>query len=112
MITRPPYGSSLGEVAWEVLVAAAIFDQEISVVFSEDGIYQLRLKEHVDGPGLKNYCKEYMNLPNYGVDRLYADQASMIQRGVDACDLYPIASPLDDNQISALLARADHILTF
>ena len=41
IITRAAYGSSLGQSALEVILATAIFDQHVSVIFTEDGVFQL-----------------------------------------------------------------------
>ena len=38
---KPPYGNSLAREAIDIALATAAFDQALTLLFSEDGVFQL-----------------------------------------------------------------------
>ena len=41
LLRSPPYAGARAYETLEVLLVAAVFDQEVSVLFADDGVYQL-----------------------------------------------------------------------
>ena len=53
---RAPYGTIYALECLEVVLIAAAFDQDVSVVFVDDGVYQLKKSQDTNAIGMKN-CK-------------------------------------------------------
>ena len=57
MNRKAPYGTIYALESLEVVLIAAAFDQDISLVFADDGVYQLTNNQDTDGIGMKNFLK-------------------------------------------------------
>ena len=66
-----------------VLIGAA-FDQEVSVMFIDDGVYQLVKGQDTSGIGMKNFSPTYRTLGDYEVKNIYVDRDSLAARGLTA----------------------------
>ena len=55
MNRKSPYGTIYALESLEVVLIAAAFDQDVSLVFADDGVYQLTNNQSTDGIGMKNF---------------------------------------------------------
>ncbi len=69
-----------------VLIAAA-FDQDVSLVFIDDGVYQLKKGQQTKGIEMKNFSPTYRALEDYDVEKLYVETESLEARGLTEDDL-------------------------
>jgi tRNA 2-thiouridine synthesizing protein C len=79
----------------EVVLITATFDQDVSLVFIDDGVYELVKGQQTKGIGIKNFSPSYRALDGYDVEKLYVDQASLEQRGLTEKDLLVPVEVLD-----------------
>ena len=84
---RAPYGTIYALECLEVVLIAAAFDQDVSVVFMDDGVCQLKKNQDTTGIGMKNFSKTYGALDDYDVEKIYVEQESLDARGLTADDL-------------------------
>ncbi len=84
---RAPYGTIYALECLEVVLIAAAFDQDVSVVFVDDGVYQLKKDQDTTGIGMKNFSKTYRALDDYDVEKIYVEKESLEERGLTADDL-------------------------
>ena len=84
---KAPYGTIYALESLEVVLIAAAFDQDISLVFADDGVYQLTKGQDTDGIGMKNFSKTYTALGDYDIKKVYVEQESLEERGLSAEDL-------------------------
>lgn len=109
---RPPYsGEGPGELLDALLVSAA-FGQPVSVLFQDDGVWQLLPEQ--DGHALerKNLLSQLKALGLYEVDKLYVDTASLQERQLEASALGLEVTPLDAAGVRQLLASHELALRF
>ena len=85
---KAPYGTIY---AWEVILIGAAFDQEVSVLFLDDGVYQLTKGQDTSGIGMKNFSPTFRTLGDYEVKNVYVDRDSLAARGLTQDDLVQIA---------------------
>lgn len=71
----------------EVVLVAAAFDQDVSVVFVDDGVCQLKKNQDTTDIGIKNFSKTYGALDDYDVENTYVEKESLEARGLTADDL-------------------------
>ncbi len=104
---RAPYGSGYGAEALDALLAASAFEQDLSVVFLDDGVYQLKRGQQPDTLGFKHYTRTFSALGDFGVERLYVDRISMSDRGLTAVDLIEV--PRDDGSNTVTIMSTEDL---
>jgi len=109
---KAPYGTIYALESLEVVLIGAAFEQDVSLVFMDDGVYQLCKGQDTAGVAMKNFSPTYRALEMYDVEKLYVDQASMEARGLTADDLVVDVEVLGSEQIADLMADQDVILSF
>jgi len=109
---KAPYGTIYALESLEVVLITATFDQDVSLVFIDDGVYELVKGQQTKGIGIKNFSPSYRALEGYDIEKLYVDQASLDQRGLTEADLLVPVEVLDDRQMGELMAQQDVILSF
>jgi tRNA 2-thiouridine synthesizing protein C len=109
---KAPYGTIYALESLEVVLITATFDQDVSLVFIDDGVYELAKAQQTKGIGIKNFSPSYRALDGYDVEKLYVDQDSLAQRGLTESDLLVPVEVLDAQQMGELMAQQDVILSF
>jgi tRNA 2-thiouridine synthesizing protein C len=109
---RPPHGTIYGLEALEVVLVGAAFDQEVTVLFLDDGVFQLVQGQDPAVLGMKNYAKGFRALEHYDVERIYASAESMAERGLTQDDLLMPVGLLRVAEIARLMEAQDVILSF
>ena len=56
---RAPHGSIYAHEALEVVLIGAAFDQDVSLAFIDDGVYQLKKNQDTSDINTKNFSKTY-----------------------------------------------------
>lgn len=105
-----PYGSGRAREGLDAVLAAAIFDQTVSVLFLGDGVFQLCAGQAPDD--IRNQHKMLQSLPLYDVEYLYFSSSALAERRINAQDILIPGKPLSDPEIADLMATADQILPF
>jgi tRNA 2-thiouridine synthesizing protein C len=109
---KAPYGTIYALESLEVVLITATFDQDVSLLFMDDGIYEIVKWQQTKDIGLKNFSPSYRALEGYDVEKLYVDAASLTQRGLSEADLLVPVQVLDTHQVAQLMQEQDVILSF
>ncbi len=109
---KAPYGSIYALESLEVVLIAAAFEQEVALAFIDDGVYQLKSGMQTKGVEMKNFSPIYRALEDYDIDKLYVDQDSLRERGLEASDLIVPVQVLDRAALGALMEQQDVVLSF
>ena len=109
---RAPYGSIYALEALEVVLVGAAFDQDVSVVFMDDGVYQLKKDQDTSGVGMKNFSPAYRALEMYDVEKLYVEKESLQARGLTEEQLIVPVEVLSRDEIGELMEQQDVIFSF
>ncbi|MDH3608752.1 MAG: sulfurtransferase complex subunit TusC [Gammaproteobacteria bacterium] len=97
MNRKAPYGTIYALESLEVVLIAAAFDQDISLVFADDGVYQLTKNQDTDGIGMKNFSKTYSALGDYDIKKIYVEKESLEERGLTTDDLQALKYEDEDD---------------
>ena len=87
MNTKAPYGSIYALESLEVVLIGAAFEQDVSLAFIDDGVYQLTKGQNTEGIGMKNFSPTYSALGDYEVNKIYVEKESLEERGLSLDDL-------------------------
>jgi tRNA 2-thiouridine synthesizing protein C len=123
---KAPYGTIYAWESLEVVLIGAAFDQEVSVMFVDDGVYQLVKGQNTAGIGMKNFSPTYRTLGDYEVKNIYVDRGSLEARGLSEDDLVQVAwedwesgeekenivEVVDGARVTELMDESDCIFSF
>ena len=123
---KAPYGTIYALESLEVVLIGAAFEQDVSVAFTDDGVYQLKKDQSTDGIGMKNFSPTYNALGDYEVTQIYVDKDSLDERGLTADDLMnlvyededddyaekPSISIVNRDELAQLMEQQDVVLSF
>ena len=84
---KAPYGTIYAWEALEVVLISAAFEQDVSLAFMDDGIYQLVKGQDTSGIGMKNFSPTYSALGDYEITKIYVEKESLEERGLTLDDL-------------------------
>ncbi|MEY3220224.1 MAG: hypothetical protein RIT27_1581 [Pseudomonadota bacterium] len=84
---KAPYGTVYALESLEVVLIAAAFDQDVSLAFVDDGVYQLAKGQDTKAVEMKNFSPVYNALGDYGITKLYVEKESLDERGLTLDDL-------------------------
>ena len=109
---KPPYGTIYALESLEVVLIAATFDQDVSLVFVDDGVYELLKGQNSKAIGIKNFSPTYRALEGYDVEKLFVERESLEARGLTEKDLLVPVEVLSSAALAALMAEQDVVLSF
>jgi len=109
---RAPYGTIYALESLEVVLIAAAFDQQVSLAFLDDGVYQLVKGQKTKGIETKNFSPAYRALDDYDVDKLYVERESLAARGLTTDDLIVPVIEIAREELGALIESQDVVLSF
>ena len=123
---KAPYGTIYALEALEVVLIGAAFDQDVSLAFLDDGVFQLTKSQDTKEIGVKNFSPTFRALGDYEVTKLYVEKESLDERGLSADDLQEIMYEDEDDdwaekpsihivsraEMADLIADQDVVLSF
>ena len=107
-----PYGTVYALESLEVVLITAAFDQDVSLVFVDDGVWQLKKGQQTKAIETKNFSPTYRALEDYDVEKLYVERESLEARGLTKDDLIVGVTVLGADEIGKLIAEQDVVLSF
>ncbi len=109
---KAPYGTIYALESLEVVLITAAFDQDVSLVFMDDGVYQLKKGQQTKGIETKNFSPTYRALEGYDIEKLYVEKESLEARGLTEADLLVDVTVLGRAEMGALMNEQDVVLSF
>ena len=92
-----PHGSVYAQEGLEVALIGAAFDQDVSMAFIDDGVFQIKSGQDTSATGMKNFSPAYQALGDYEITRLYVERESLEARGLNMDDLMPLTWEDEDD---------------
>ena len=112
VLRHSPYSSQIAREALDAALTAAAFEVPISLLFINDGVYQLLCEQQPEQLQIKNLSKTLPALALYDIDRIYAARSCLEMRGLSAAPLVIAAEIIDDRAVALLFHQHQHILSF
>ena len=109
---KAPYGTVYALEGLEVVLITAAFDQDVSMVFVDDGVFQIKKDQETSGINMKNFSPTYRALEGYEVEKVYAEKESLEARGMTQEDLVIPVEILNSSEIADLMDSQDVIVSF
>jgi tRNA 2-thiouridine synthesizing protein C len=123
---RAPYGTIYAWESLEVVLIGAAFDQDVSLAFLDDGVFQIVKGQDTSGVDMKNFSPTYAALGDYDVTKLYVEKESLEERGLSVDDLMPLTYEDEDDdwaekdsirvvsraELAGIMAEQDVVFSF
>ena len=109
---KAPYGTVYALEGLEVVLISAAFDQDVSMVFIDDGVYELVKGQQTKAIDMKNFSPAYRALEGYDIEKLYVDEESLKARGLTTERLLVPVEVLNSAQMAELMDQQDVVISF
>jgi len=123
---KAPYGTVYALESLEVVLIGAAFDQDVSLVFMDDGVFQIKKDQDTSNSEMKNFSPTYNALGDYDINKIYVEKESLEERGLTVDDLMELTYEDEDDdwaekssirvvskgEIRDLMEEQDVILSF
>lgn len=103
-------GVRIQEALDEIMTVAA-FDQSVSLLFIDDGVYSLKRGQNPEILNLKNVTPIFDALAMYEIQQFFAEDESLKIRGLSSDDLILSVKSICRSEIGELWDKFDVILT-
>jgi len=104
-------GAEFKEAVDLALVAAA-FDQDITLIFIQQGIYNLIKGQNADALNDKTHTDILTGLEFYDIEKLWVERESLDQTGLLVENLIDGVSIIEQQQINQSNQQANHLVNF
>jgi tRNA 2-thiouridine synthesizing protein C len=109
---KAPYGTVYALEGLEVVLISAAFDQDVSLAFIDDGVFQLTKGQNTKGVEMKNFSPTYRALEGYDIEKLYVERESMEARGLSEDDLLVDVQVKSASEMGMLMNEQDVVISF
>ena len=109
---KAPYGTIYALEGLEVVLISAAFDQDVSLAFLDDGVYQLLKGQQTKALEVKNFSPTYRALEGYDIEKLYVERESLQARGLSEEQLLVPVQVVSAKEMAALMEQQDVVIGF
>ena len=109
---KAPYGTIYALEGLEVVLISAAFDQDVSLAFLDDGVYQLVKGQQTKALEVKNFSPTYRALEGYDVEKLYVEREALEARGIKEDQLLVPVQVVSAREMAELMEQQDVIVGF
>jgi len=109
---RAPYGTIYALESLEVVLIGAAFEQDVSLAFLGDGVYQLVKGQDTKALEVKNFSPAFRALEDYDVTKLYVEKEALESRGLSEADLVVPVEVVNAARMAEIMEAQDVILSF
>lgn len=108
---RAPHGTIYAQESLELALITAAFDQKVSLVFLDDGVFQLLKNQDTKALSMRNFSKTFRALEDFEIDQIYVEKESLVSRGLTEQDLIIPVEVLATEQLSRIMAQQDVVVS-
>lgn len=109
---KAPYGTIYALESLEVVLIGAAFEQDVSLAFVGDGVFQLSKGQDTRTLEVKNFSPTFRALEDYDVNKIYVEKEALEARGLTEEDLVIPVEVVDAQRMTQIMEDQDVILSF
>lgn len=106
------YGNTPVSEAIDVILAAATLDQIVSIIFLDDGVWQLKGQQKPQVLQLKSYPQNFKLLAHYDNINLWVEEESLNERKLTLEDLFLKVNLMTRDTARDLITSQNLVFTF
>jgi tRNA 2-thiouridine synthesizing protein C len=108
---KAPHGTVYALESLEMVLIAAMYEQDVHVAFLDDGVFQLKKGQRPNDLDMKDFSKTYRALDGYGVEKIYVERESMEARGLSSDDFVIPVMVIGRTEMTDLMNSMDVVLS-
>lgn len=108
---KAPHGTVYALEELEMVLIAAMFEQDVHVAFLDDGVFQIKKNQNPSELEMKDFSKTYRAFEDYGVEKIYVEKESIEERGLTPDDFILPTTVLKRDDMSSLMESMDVVLS-
>ncbi|MDH4233093.1 MAG: sulfurtransferase complex subunit TusC [Nitrospirota bacterium] len=112
VMRKAPHGTINPYEGLEVMLIVAAYDQDLSAVFLDDGVYAIKKGQDPKEIGVKDFSTTFRVLPGYGIEKIYVEKESLENRGLTVEDLLLEVEVVDKSEVTKLMQEQDVLFPF
>jgi tRNA 2-thiouridine synthesizing protein C len=125
ILRSTPYGSSHAQEGIDTVLAASVFEQHITVLFMDEGVWQLHAHQQTIHNGnsrsknliakrtdRKNIAAQLESFPLYEINEIFVDKKSLDRFQLKKQDLILEPELVDDKKIRQLISDSNIVFTY
>ena len=87
VLRKPAHSGAHVQEMLDIILTTAAFDQKVSVLLLDDGVFQLKNGQHPENVGMKDTAAIFNALEIYDINNIYTEVESLQERGLKPGDL-------------------------
>lgn len=107
-----PYGSIYAFEGLENVLIMGAYDQDVSVMFIDDGVYAIKKGMDTSATGIKDFSPTFKALAAYDIEKVFIDRASMESRGLTLEDLVIEPEIVESDQVEKMMEDQKNFMMF
>ncbi len=111
IISQAPHTGVKLQENLDIILIMAAFDQQVSVLFLDDGVFALKKYQQAEKYALKETLSIFKALEIYDVHHLYTEVESLQERALKPVDLCLPVKEFYRKQINALMQQYDVVFS-
>ncbi len=105
ILNKPPHSGIYIQESLDIILTTAAFEQAVSLLFLDDGVFNLKKRQNPNASGLKDTAAIFAALALYDVNALYIEAESLQERGLSQDALCLPTQPIGRNQLSHFMGQ-------
>ncbi|MCA1930818.1 sulfurtransferase complex subunit TusC [Rheinheimera sp.] len=110
IVTKLPLEGIAAKESLDLIFALSAVDHQVSVVFSDDAVYQLVQSTDSSELMVKDFRRSFKLFELYEIENLYICAESLRQRQLQANVLVLDVQPLESAELSQLFSTQQHVI--
>lgn len=111
VLRKPAHSGSTVQEMLDIVLTAAAFDQQVSLLLLDDGVFHLKNSQQPEKLAMKDTAAIFKALELYDVTRVYAELESLQERGLNIQDMCLPVAPVHRSTIAELMKQFDVIFS-
>ena len=107
VLLKPAHSGAYVQEMLDTILTTAAFDQKVSILLLDDGVFQLKNGQHPEVVGMKDTAAIFNALEIYDVNHIYTEVESLQERGLKPGDLCLPVQEFYRKDIAGLMKRFD-----
>ena len=107
--TQPSFNTMPGKEALDLSLIFGSYEQNVSVLFLHQGVFQTLAHQDPEPIAQKNYLRTIKALDIYDVENVFVCEASLSKYGLQHKERLPDITPIAADQLQQLKTDADHV---
>ena len=107
-----PYGAIYSFEGLENVLIMGAYDQDVSVLFIDDGVLAIKKGMDNSGTGIKDFSPTFRALEAYDIEKIFIDRTSMETRGLTKEDLVIDGELIEADAVEKMMEEQKNFLMF